>query len=235
MKPTILALLLLFAFGAQSQNKKTFELSEFNTLKVTGYIDVNIIHSDEEFKVVASNDIKMDFNNLDVDLDGLDLKLSIKKGDFKEHPVQVDVYLNLESLSDVKAFGNANITLKSKESLEISKIELNAQAGGHLFFYLDCGSVEATVSQGGRIALEGFANNLEANVNTGGTIAAMNLEAQNVVAKIKAGGEIFVLPVKKLDAKVTAGGRITYRGNPEELKTKTLGGTIEKMGAKKEE
>ncbi len=232
---TIALLFLLATSVAFGQKEKAYEIDEFNSIKSTGYIDVEVILGDG-FRVVASNDIEMDFNNLTVDLDGLDLKLSIKKGDYKEHPVQVKVYVeSLETLTEVKAFGNANITLDAKNSEETSKIKLNAQAGGHIFWYLDCVTVEATVSQGGRIALEGHAHNFEGKVNTGGTIAAMNLEAQNVVAKINAGGEIFVLPIKKLDAKVTAGGIITYRGNPEKIKTKTLGGTIEKMGAKRKE
>lgn len=225
MRTLLLSLFISASFIGLSI-EKTFDVDLFTKIKASGHVKVKIKKGDKH-KVVVNSDIELD--KFKVEVKKGELQVGTIDGKYKDAVPEVTVYV--KDIYSIRAFGHAEIDFL--ENYEVDKIELEAQAGGHLRIKCIVNKIEATISQGGRITLSGKTEYLEATVNTGGVIAGFGISSNNVVARIKAGGEIFVHPKTFLDAKVIAGGTITYKGAPETLKSKTTaGGKIIEFGSK---
>lgn len=206
--------------------EKTYNVDPFTKIKANGHVEVKIIAGDEN-RVVVNSDIVLD--KFKVEVKKGELQVGTIDGKYKDAAPEVTVYV--KELYSIKAFGHADVEFL--ENVTVENIAFTVQAGGHIRVKCDSKKMEATISQGGRITLSGKTEYLEATVNTGGVIAGFGISSSHVIARIKAGGEIFVHPKTFLDARVTAGGTITYKGAPETLKSKTTaGGKIVNFGAK---
>lgn len=225
MRILLLSLFITASFLGLSI-EKTYDVDPFTEIKANGHVNVKVVLG-EKNKVVVISDIELD--KFKVEVKKGELQVGTIDGKYKDAVPEVTVYL--KEVYSIRAFGHAEIEFL--ENYEVEKIEFEAQAGGHLHIKCRANKIEATISQGGRITLSGKTEFLETTVNTGGVIAGFGISSNNVVARIKAGGEIFVHPKTFLDAKVIAGGTITYKGAPETLKSKTTaGGKIIKFGSK---
>ena len=227
-----LAILLLLPFSALAEGSQTYELNPFNEIRISGPMRAKIIKSDVH-KVVIHSDKEINFEDFEVTVKGGDLKIDVKSNDYKDRAPDVEIYV--KTISEIRAIGNAGVHYdKSDEVIEEKEIKLSATAGGHIHIQLKSEFVEASITSGGNITLAGETGTLEAKVTSGGTIGASHMTADRVVARTKAGGTIYVHAIKELDAKTNAGGNIKYIGDPEEVTTGGLGGTIEKVeGPKK--
>jgi len=214
-----------------AQTSKTYELDPFNDIRLTGPMKARIIKSDVH-KVVITTDKEINFEDFSVSVKGGNLKVDVNGKDYRTNAPTIEIYV--KTISDIKAIGNAGVSYEKEDDIiEEKQIKLSATTGGHIHLKLKSEFIEANISGGGNITLSGEVITLEASVTSGGTIGASDLKADIVVARTKAGGTIYVHAIKELDAKTNAGGNIKYIGDPVEVKTGGLGGTIEKIEKKK--
>lgn len=189
------------------------------------------------------------FPHLRFDVSNGDLQILAEEGD-KVYPTRLEVKGSSAELSEVNLAGKVDFTLTgdlrgedlninvagggsfvADGAVSIDDAELNVAGGGTLrLAQLSGKSVEANAAGGGEMTLKGTTEDGKYNVAGGGKIQADELKAEDVDANVAAGGKIYVYASSSLKAASVAGGRIYYKGNPDDVdKSSVLGGGIRKM------
>lgn len=228
MKIFFLLFILLFPLASISQQFWTKKLSAFSILKLEGRMKVNLTQG-QAYKVEAN------IHGDGVELENL--KFTQKEGELKVHYQggalkDVDLILTFYLPKAVNIEANRGIVVRCKNGyvLKAKKISIATFAGGKVAANVHCEKLLATIRQGGSIRLSGEATEVDCKVLTGGTISTAKLNAKVVKAKITMGGEIITQATDLLDAKVTSGGVVSYKGTPKKVKQNvTLGGTIKQL------
>ena len=230
MKNSILTTILtLFITLSFSQETITKSLSEFSEIAIIGRYTAEIFQGDEY-------SISYDLSGEEVDSDKLEFsfkndQLTIKYSGGALNDIDLHLKITVPQLTYIEAKHGVQIRVSKNFEFQSDGIEFQSYSGGKILATCNKASwVKASVNQGGSIRLKGETILAEFSVKTGGTIGAANLKANKVNASVTMGGEIICYPIELLEAKVTSGGTISYKGEPEKIKEKTrLGGTIEKI------
>ncbi|MCM2302721.1 MAG: DUF2807 domain-containing protein, partial [Flavobacteriaceae bacterium] len=107
-------------------------------------------------------------------------------------------------------------------------LEIKTQEGAKINLLIDVKYLTVKAVSGGVIQLKGKVKNQQVETNTGGVYKGYNLVAEQSYVVSATAGIAEISSTDLLDAKVTFGGEIYYKGNPEILNTKkVVGGTIE--------
>lgn len=207
---------LLFA-----QNTITKNLGDFSIVKVFNGIDVELIHSKEQkIELTGPKADKVKLNN-----DGKTLKIALKLPEISaDGKVKAKLYFNTK-LSTIDANEGATVTGKNFNQNEI---EAKVQEGAFMNLVVNTTLINVKATSGGVIKISGVTKNENVKVDLGGTYHGFNLKTKNMTTvKAGSGAKAEVFSGETLDAKVSFGGTILYKGSPKVLKDKkVLGGTI---------
>ncbi|WP_396636820.1 head GIN domain-containing protein [Maribacter sp. R77961] len=216
-----LFLIVATVFG---QRSNTIELERFTELKVYDRIIVTLVKSNENKLVITGDDkdeveisekgdllkIKMEFDNF---LDGNEAKATLY---YKEELSLIDA--------------NENAKIISNEVYKGKRTDIRGQEGGVIDLELAVDYVYVRAISGSEITLTGKSNEQEIAVNTGGKVYNENFNTRETTVTVLAGGRADVKASSKVIAKVKAGGSIYIYGNPDNIeKNKVFGGKIKIM------
>lgn len=216
-----LFLIVATVFG---QRSNTIELERFTELKVYDRIIVTLVKSNENKLVITGDDkdeveisekgdllkIKMEFDNF---LDGNEAKATLY---YKEELSLIDA--------------NENAKIVSNEVYQGKRTDIRGQEGGVIDLELAVDYVYVRAISGSEITLTGKSNEQEIAVNTGGKVYNENFNTRETTVTVLAGGRADVKASSKVIAKVKAGGSIYIYGNPDNIeKNKVFGGKIKIM------
>jgi hypothetical protein len=227
MKKNILIGALLISFNFLAQTTITSNLGDFTILKVYNGIEVELIKSNEQKLEITgekSEIVKVkNVNNT--------LKLSLPFSLIPEKNAangQVLIKLYYNTIIDV-IDANEGATITGEEITQ-DKLEVNVQERAFINLVVNIKHLEVRSSSGGTIKLTGITKNQDVAVDLYGVYNGFALEAtanSTVTSGIGARAEIF--SGETLNAKVSFGGSIFYKGNPEVVKDKkVIGGIIQK-------
>jgi len=216
-----LFLIVATVFG---QRSNTIELERFTELKVYDRIIVTLVKSNENKLVITGDDkdeveisekgdllkIKMEFDNF---LDGNEAKATLY---YKEELSLIDA--------------NENAKIISNEVYKGKRTDIRGQEGGVIDLELAVDYVYVRAISGSEITLTGRSNEQEIAVNTGGKVYNEDFNTSKTTVTVLAGGRADVKASSKVVAKVKAGGSIYIYGNPDNIeKNKVFGGKIKIM------
>ncbi|CAM1341241.1 head GIN domain-containing protein [Tenacibaculum amylolyticum] len=220
-------ILLLFFLGTTmlfAQDNITMSLNDFETLKVYNGIDIELIQSDKQELIISGKKAE----KVKVKLKNKTLKLTLR---FPETMAEGDVKITLYFNKDISVIDvNEGVTLTSK-AIEQGHIEVKAQEGAFVNMVVNTKHLTVKGSSGGVLKLSGTTKNETVKLDLAATYHGYNLETTNMsVVKVGSGAKAEINAGESLDAKVTFGGTIFYRGTPEFLtEKKVIGGTIEQQ------
>ena len=217
---TLFFLLTSTYFYSQSTIKKA--LGDFNTLKIYNGIEVELIKSDKQEILISGEkakkvNVKNSRNILKV---YLPFPESLANG-----KVKVIIYYS-KNIDIIDA--NEGATITGKNFIQ-QQVEIKTQEMAFINMVVEVNHLKVKAVTGGVIKLTGKAKNQNVEVNNSGVYHGYNLQVKNTTyIRSALGGKGEVNSGETLDAKVSFGGTIFYKGKPEVLKTKkVLGGTIE--------
>lgn len=220
-------ILLLFFLGTAmlfSQDNITMSLNDFETLKVYNGIDIELIQSDKQELIISGKKAE----KVKVKLKNKTLKLTLR---FPETMAEGDVKITLFFNKDISVIdANEGVTLTSK-GIEQGHIEVKAQEGAFVNMVVNTKYLTVKGSSGGVLKLSGTTKNETVKLDLAATYHGYKLETTNMsIVKVGSGAKAEINAGESLDAKVTFGGTIFYRGTPEFLtEKKVIGGTIEQQ------
>lgn len=204
-----------------SQEPIVKELGEFSELKVFNGLRIKLEKSDEA-RLVIKGAKKEDVVVKNVNGK---LKISMKlKETFSSNDVRLHLYY-VDNISVIDANEGARVGFKGV--FEQQSVELRVQEGAEIDAPLNVKYVIAKAISGGRITAEGKVTNQDLDLGTGGTYIGFDLETDQTYVSAGSGSVAQVFANEILNAKVSLGGSIYYKGDPTDITTKKIiGGTI---------
>lgn len=223
MKKQVFIFFLLSHFMVTSQTTISKKLGDFQKIKVYNGINLELIKSNEQkLQIKGEKGSKVKVKNIN----GV-LKISLK---FPE--------INTKGKVDIKLFYNKNIlvidgnegaTITGKE-VKQKFIEVKAQEGAFINLEIQTKHLKVKSSSGGVIKLTGDSKNQEVDLDLYGVYQGYGLKITDFTTiKVGTGAKAEVQSGETLDAKVSFGGSIFYKGEPEIIKNKKVAGGIIKQ------
>lgn len=210
-----------------SQSKVTKNLGDFTVLKVYNGIELELIKSTEQKLEITGNKSEMvKIKNVDNTLK-ISLPFSLKpENNAANGEVLVKLYYS-NNIDIVDA--NEGATITGKE-IKQDKLEVNVQERAFINLVVKTKHLEVRASSGGIIKLTGTTKNQNVDVDLYGIYNGFGLIANsNSTVKAGTGAKAEIFADETLNAKVSFGGSIFYKGNPEVVKDKkVIGGIIQK-------
>ncbi|AQS94526.1 MULTISPECIES: head GIN domain-containing protein [unclassified Polaribacter] len=227
MKNLILVCAFIVGLSTYAQNTIKQDLGDFNTLKVYNGIELELIKaSSQKIEITGEKANLVKIKNVNNTLK-LSLPFSLKPSDNSaEGKILIKLYYNKNiDLIDV----NEGATITSKDFNQ-DKVSLNAQERGFINLTTKTKYLSIRATSGGIIKVSGASKNQEVDLDLYGIYHGFNLKSTgNSNVKAGTGAKAEINAGETLNAKVSFGGTIFYKGNPEVVKDKkVIGGIIEK-------
>jgi hypothetical protein len=217
----ILIMLLLTTSVVFSQEERTINLGDFNTIKTYRGLHVELARSDSP-KIIITGSKSKDVN---VKNSNGVLKISLTVMEtFSADEVKIIVYFNdkLEHLS-----ANEGSKIFSNDKIEIEKLNLKATEAAEINLNIESSLIEVKAYTGGIVELEGYAKNQNITANTGGFYKGEDLKTEDTMVRVFTGGDATVNAKNSVDANASVGGIIKIKGDPDKVnKKESLGGYI---------
>jgi len=227
MKKIIYIFLFFSSLSILSQRKVDKNVGDFSILKVYNGIELELIKSTEQkLEITGKKAEIVKIKNVNGTLK-LSLPFSLKpENNLANGEVLVKLYYN-NTIAVIDANEGATITGKEVNQ---DKLEVNAQERAFINLVVKVKHLEVRVTSGGIIKLTGSVKNQNVDVDLYGIYNGYDLKAKaNSTVKAGTGAKAEISAGETLDAKVSFGGSIFYKGNPEVLKDKkVVGGIIQK-------
>ena len=218
---------LLISFNFLAQTTVTTNLGDFTILKVYNGIEVELIKStDQKLEITGEKSEMVKVKNVDGTLK-LSLPFSLKpENNAANGQVLIKLYYNT-AIDVIDA--NEAATITGRE-INQEKIDVNAQERAFINLVIKTKNLNIRASSGGIIKLTGSTKNQDVDVDLYGVYNGFALEASaNSTVFSGTGARAEILAGESLNAKVSFGGSIFYKGNPEVIKDKkVIGGIIQK-------
>lgn len=213
--------LALVSISGFAQQTAVYTLNEFDKLRVWGEFKVFLVKGDSLSAKVETQGIPASDIAINVIGKTLEVKLKGKLYD----RVSASVYITYNELRDISVSAAASVSFQ--DTLKAEKVSINVNTSSEFDGALIAQTADITVGQGSTVRLRGSVSSYEVKVNTGGILSAIDLISPQTYVKVNTGATAKVYASKLIDANVSTGGSLTYTGNPEQKKIKTLvGATI---------
>ena len=222
---SLLIMSLCVAALSMSQSSQMRQIGSYNTISVFGSIDLLIAKGISDSVKIVSDSVL--FNKVSVKVEDGVLRILATDKLFSKYR-NVTVYLPYNVLKKVDARAGAFVS--SKEPLNVDSLNLSAESGAVVKFTVTANYIKSYVGNGATITLDGTCISQVAKTGSGGIFNAYYLQSETAEANATMGGITKIAASKKLDASVSMGGSVSYRGIPKNKKEhKTLGGSIEQV------
>lgn len=221
MKRVILVMLLFSFATIAAQSSITQKLGPFKELKVYNGIDVVLVKSNKVEAVVSGEKAsKVKFKT-----ENNRLKIMLN---FPETTADGKAKITLYYSHDIAIIDGNEGAIITSSQIEQDKIEIKGQEGAFINIVVAVKHLKVKSTSGAVIKLSGTAKNQYVDVDLGANYHGYNLSvsAMNVV-RAGSGAKAEVDAGETLDAKVSFGGTIFYKGTPDVLvDKKVIGGVI---------
>jgi len=199
----IVVAISIFQLGAA---QKTTQLKSFNTLAVSGNIELTLIKSSDN-KIVVNNGRSED---LKISSEEGSLALSAQSGS----TVEAVLYYN-GPIESIAASGGVEIT--GKDVIKASICSISAAAGCELSLTVDVDKLTTAVASGSEVSISGSAKSHNAAVASGAELNAQKLTTGDTVATIASGAEASVNSKNTVTATVARGAELNIYGHPKKV------------------
>jgi hypothetical protein len=223
MRKLLFLTVLLASNLIVAQTTISKNLGDFEKLKVYNGIDIELISSEEhKLEITGAKAERVKVKN-----SGGTLKISLKFPDLSaEGKVKIKLYFNKE-IKIIDANEGATITGKD---INQSQLEVKAQERAFINLVIKTKHLKVKSSSGGIIKLTGSTKNQDIDLDLYGVYHGYALTVSDSTSiRAGSGAKAEVFAGETLNAKVSFGGSIFYKGNPEVIKDKKVAGGIIKQ------
>ena len=223
MRKLLFLTVLLTSNFIISQTTITKQLGDFDKLKVYNGIEVELIKSDEHKLEISGEKAE----RVKVKNSNNTLKITLKFPDLSaDGKVNVKLYYNKE-IKIIDANEGATITGKD---IEQSQLEVKSQERAFINLVIKTKHLKVKCSSGGIIKLTGTSKNQDVDLDLYGVYHGYGIKvSDNTSIRAGSGAKAEVTTGETLNAKVSFGGSIFYKGTPEVIKDKKVAGGIIKQ------
>jgi hypothetical protein len=220
MRTILLSLLVLsilscnnFERGSGRIISETKSVSNFNAIKVSNSIDVEIMQGDKTEVIVEADDNVINF--VEVKSINNELYISYKSGTTIMNS-QVVVKVTAPEFTKIKA--SASSTVLGKNTLSTSNtFEVNASSSSEITIEVDAPTVKLDANSSAEINISGKTKNIFIEASSSAAINAENLKAETAEATANSSGSIYVFASVQLKANASSSGEVAYTGGVKDV------------------
>ncbi|WP_209403340.1 head GIN domain-containing protein [Pseudozobellia sp. WGM2] len=178
------------------------------------------VTQDDNYKI----EVEGDENIIDL------IATDIKDGKLRIHAEEnigratKNIYVSLPEISRLK--GSSGSQLKTENEIKSNTLEIDGSSGAQLYVDLKSKSVEIDASSGANLNISGQTVHADIDVSSGGNINAKELQTKTCDADASSGGNVKVKVSESLTADASSGGNISYSGEPNVSKKKSVSGSV---------
>ncbi len=224
MKKVFLIASLMISQLIVSQTTIIKELGDFTELKVYNGIELELIRTEDQQKaeITGEKAEKVKIKN-----NGGKLKFTLK---FPDLSADGKVLVKLYHKSDIQVIdGNEGATITGKD-IDQTHLEVRSQERAFINLVIKTKHLKVKSSSGGIIKLTGSSKNQDIDSDLYGVYHGYGLKVSDLSElRVGSGAKAEINAGETLKAKVTFGGSIFYKGNPEVIKDKKVAGGIIKQ------
>jgi hypothetical protein len=198
---------------------ETRNVGDFNAVKTSGSIDVEISSGDKYSVSVEDDENILPVIITQVENGTLNVHYRRNTSINNDH---AKVYIKVPSLEKIITSGSANITITDGIK-NASQIEIAVSGSGSVEGGVDAPKISASIGGSGNIRLQGRTKDFEAKVSGSGDLNGSGLQSENTIVKVTGSGNAHVFASVHLSATVSGSGDVYYRGNPPSPEIHTTG------------
>jgi hypothetical protein len=203
-------------------NAQTKQVGPFSKVHVSGNLKVELIHSTTP--KVEYTILEGDPDQFVVEVFGEELEIKFKNTRFWEYftstKAKVKVYYTSLSRIDCAA----GSSLVSVGTIEASSMDVEVSSGAHCELSLHCQEARVDISSGAEVILSGKAKRFIFDASSGAELDGFDFPVMYASGDASSGAVVKVHCTDTLDADVSSGGTVRYRGNPCSVKKHTSSG-----------
>ena len=194
--------------GSGNIVKKNFSFADFNKVRISyGFTAEVKLSSAYSIEVTADDNL---FDYIYVKKDNDTVSIGIKAGSYKQSQLQVTVMM--PSIHSIELSDGGSTVVSGFNSSDDLSIKLSD--GTKLSGSLTAGNVDIYLTDGSRIELEGSAKDIKVISHNGSKAYLENFSVTNTDLNISDGGTLTINVAGTLNANLSAGSHVTYKGDP---------------------
>ena len=194
--------------GSGNIVKRDFSLDGFNKVSISYGFTAEVKQSSAYSIEVTADDNLFDYIYVKKDSDTV--SIGMKAGSYERSRLQVIVMM--PAIRGIELSDGGSTVVSGFSSSDDLSIKLSD--GTKLSGSLTAGNVDIVLTDGSRIELEGSAKDIKVVSNDGSKAYLENFSVDNTDLNIGDGGSLTIDVRGTLNADLTAGSRVTYKGNP---------------------
>ena len=200
-------------FMASDEDRETnkFDITDFNTVHVSGIFDVRITQSDTyNVNVNANHNF---FRNLNVSKEGDTLRIRHSRHiGWRAALVKPKVELAMPVLKELRISGAASVHISGFNSDESFKLETSGASS--LEGDINAGNIDFDVSGAGRVRLSGSARDAVIRASGANRIDLHEFSIVNAAVKLSGASRLSANVSGRLDARLSGASYFGWRGEP---------------------
>ena len=227
MKKGLFFCLFFTGLIGHSQTVVTKTTGDFTTLKVFNGIEVQLIPSkDQKIEITGKKAEKLKIKQVNSTL-LFTLPFSLNA---EENAANGELIIKLHYNKPILTIDANEGSMVTGSEIKQKTITLKTQERALINLVINVDHTEVKTSSGGIIKLTGTTKTQEVDADLYGEYFGYGLQtAQGATVRAGSGAKVELFAGNKLNARVTFGGSIFYKGNPEVVKSKkVVGGIIQK-------
>jgi hypothetical protein len=221
----IICLLSIVIGSISAQSSQVRKIESFNGVSVFGSVDLMLLKGKSDSLRIVCDGILLD--KVHVTNEKGMLKISATDKLFSKYR-NIEIYVAFNELTKIEA--NAGAYIRCKEPVITDSLIVNAGTGSSIMLVVSVNHLNSSIGKGATVSLEGLSKSIFVSAGSGGILNAYDLKSEAVTAKASMGGIVKIGVTDMLDASVSMGGSVSYRGTPKSKKEhKTFGGSIDQV------
>lgn len=205
--------------GNGNVTTKTHNTSDYEAVKVQGFMDVKLEKGTEGTITVTTDENVHEYIIVETKDDALVIKIKNKVNIQTKKGVHIVV--PFKDLNKVTLTGSGDVV--SSNTIKSSSFETALTGSGDMNLDIDATTVDAKITGSGDLVLTGNTSNLEVKLTGSGDFTGKGLNSDNTEVYVSGSGDASVSSKNSLKARVNGSGDIHYYGNPERTDKKVMG------------
>jgi hypothetical protein len=234
--------------GSGNLETQTFDVSNFDRVRLDGFGDVYVEQGDQESLSVQTDDNL--FPYLDIRVSGNELQLSVKPNTNLDPSKSITYNLTVKDLSRITLNGSGKFFVSPLQSdsmdiavngsgdiniddLTTGELSMNLNGSGNIVIdKLSASSIDASINGSGDIKLAGEAPTQQISFNGSGNYLAGDLQSESADIRIPGSADVTIWVTDTLKAHIDGSGTVRYYGKPSVDQTGNGSGKIVSLGEK---
>lgn len=196
---------------------KEIEVSDYEEINIAGNFEIILKRGDSPLVVLTADENLHEF--IEVGVSGDRLEIETTKPLSSEEGLTLEIIY--DELASIDVGGAATIT--SQEPIEGDYLNISMSGAGAVDLEVRMKVLKTSVSGAGAVELRGSVNEQHIQMSGAGGFDAYDLRSKSCEISISGVGSANIYVTESLDATVSGVGGITYKGNPQQVKTDVSG------------